>query len=166
MGSANRTGVKNVNFRSGLEEVIAAQLESRGIEYQYEGYTLPYLRRVSSGVCDACGHNKVSQRKRYTPDFTVRQAGAAAPTVIEVKGRFKSSDRAKMLAVREANPGLDIRFVFGADNKLEKNNDKRYSEWCRDHGFLYAIRTIPDDWFPQGKRKAGRRRPLQDSGTS
>lgn len=95
--------------------------------------------------------------KRYIPDFVV-----VLPTgrtiYIEAKGYLRPGDRVKMIAVKQANPELDIRFIFAADNKLHKNTETRYSDWCRKHGFPYAIHRpyvgkrsheIPEDWLSE-----------------
>jgi hypothetical protein len=137
-------------FRSALEAGIAAQLEAAGVEYQYEPYKLEYKRRVTSGVCDSCGRSPVSQRRKYLPDFVV--GSADQPTIIEVKGYFPPSERAKLVAIRSANPASDIRLVFGADNKLaRKKDDRRYSDWCTEHEFKYAVRIIPKSWLKEFK---------------
>lgn len=140
-------------YRSGLEADIAKDLQSRGISFYYEHKKFTYNRRVTKGECEACGGSKVFQRRSYTPDFQLGE------TFIEAKGRFTGADRAKMLAVRESNEGLDIRLIFAANNKIQKNKDARYSDWADKHGFLYTIgRKVPDDWVPDGGGKSGLKR--------
>jgi hypothetical protein len=139
----------DTEFRSSLEAGVAAQLEANDIKYGYEVSKFKYKKRISSGECDACGHKKVSQNKNYLADFTIHNGD-----IIEAKGYFHATDRAKMLAVREHNRDLRIAFVFGADNKLSKNNEKRYSDWCREHGFTYCIRKIPSAWFRRWRKAA------------
>lgn len=128
-------------FRSALEAGVAAQLEAAGVTYEYEQRKLRYLRRVSRGICSACKGTRVSQQRTYLPDFII------GDIILEVKGYFHSADRAKMLAVMEGNPGTDLRFLFGADNKIKKGSDDRYSDWCTKHGFQYAVRIIPKHWL-------------------
>lgn len=138
------------DFRSALEAAVAAQLEHHGIEYGYEQETFEYKKRTPRGLCELCGGTKTFQRKRYLGDFSV-----SPRTIIEVKGYFTAADRAKMLAVRENNPDIRILFLFGADNKLRKSHDKRYSDWCTEHKFEYAIRTIPKHWIRRFKKAQG-----------
>ncbi len=134
-------------YRSGLEKDIAEDLKQRGIRFEYESQHLQYRKRVNSGECDACGHNKVSQRRNYTPDFEIF-LNSGGSLLIESKGNFTQSDRSKMLAVKKANPTLDIRFIFAANNKLQKAKDDRYSDWADKHGFLYEIgRAVPEAWL-------------------
>ncbi len=86
--------------------------------------------------------------KNYIPDFII-----PTPTgkiYLEVKGWFRPEDRSKMLAVKKQNPGLDIRFFFPANNKLNKDTETRYSDWCEKHGFEYYIGTLPVHWGPRG----------------
>ena len=53
-----------------------------------------------------------------------------------------------MVAVKEANPLLDIRFVFqNARVKLSRNSDTSYGEWAEKKGFLWAHQSIPEEWI-------------------
>lgn len=81
------------------------------------------------------------QKHRYTPDFTL-----ANGVRIEGKGRFTPSDRTKLLAVKEAHPNLDLRLVFGCNNKLNKKSKERYFDWAEKHGFKYSLREVPKEW--------------------
>lgn len=139
-------------YRSGLEYAFAKDLELKKIEFRYEPETIQYRKRVAKGVCDACGGDKTHQRRTYLPDFVVvlkGHSGRGGDTVyIETKGRLTPADRAKMVAVKQDNPELDIRFIFGANNKLNnKNKNERYSDWAEKHGFRYSIGPVyPSEW--------------------
>ena len=135
-------------FRSSLEAGVATQLEAHDIKFGYEVTKFKYKKRVVSGECDSCGHRKVSQNKNYLADFTIHNGD-----ILEVKGYFHATDRAKMLAVRQHNPDARIAFVFGADNKLSKNKDTRYSDWCAEHGFIFCIRKIPGAWIKRWRKE-------------
>lgn len=116
-------------FRSGLEMDISSDLKSRSIEFTYESCKLDYVIP--------------SRKARYTPDFIL-----ANGIIVESKGRFTAADRKKMLLVREANPGADIRFVFSnSSNRIAKNSKTTYADWCDKNGFLYADLTIPNSWL-------------------
>lgn len=128
-------------LRSGLERNIHDQLTEAGIGFDYESIKLEYRSRVVRGVCK-CGGTDVYQRRTYTPDFIL-----ANGVIIEVKGRLTSADRSKMLAVIEQHPDKDIRMVFGANNKLNKNKEKRYSNWCSEHKIKFCIKQIPPSWL-------------------
>lgn len=53
-----------------------------------------------------------------------------------------------MLEFRENYPELDIRFVFFADNKLNKQSTTRYSDWAKNNGFKYHVgKTFPEEWL-------------------
>ena len=150
-----RNQLKWKPYKSGLEFAIAEDLKRKGIEFRYEPETIQYRKRVVKGVCDACGGDKTSQRRTYLPDFRIRtvssratvEAGTTDYIYIETKGRLTASDRAKMVAVKQDNPGLDIRFIFGANNKLNKNKNERYEDWAAKHGFPSSTGlSVPDDW--------------------
>jgi hypothetical protein len=136
-------------YKSGLEHAVAEDMKRKGIEFRYEPETLQYRKRIVKGVCDACGGDKTSQRCTYLPDFVVGYStvDGRATIYIETKGRLTASDRAKMVAVKRDNPGLDIRFIFGADNKLQKNKNERYSNWAEKHGFPFHVGSdFPVSW--------------------
>lgn len=135
-------------YRSKAEEIFAKDLEARGIKFEYEKESWPYYRRVSSGHCPSCGAKDVVQKRKYRPDFFLVDEGY----YVEVKGRLTSRDRTKMQAVIKEHPDKDVRMLFIMNNKLDKHNDTRYSEWADNIGITYAVgRTLPRDprsWGP------------------
>lgn len=132
-------GHKTGKYKSRLEAYTAAQLRKLRIPFKYEHHKLTYLKRVRSGLCDACKTSAVSQRRTYLPDFFLGNG-----TYIESKGYFTASERTKLLAILSSNPGVKIRMLFGADNKIR--NEYRYSDWCKDHGVEYAIKRVKPEW--------------------
>jgi len=121
-------------FRSGLEEKIAKQLEDAGIEYLYEKASVSYIIPASD--------------HKYWPDFVLKNG-----IIIEGKGLFEVSDRKKHLLIKAQYPQLDIRFVFSNPNqKLYKGSPTTYAIWCKKHGYKYAKKLIPAEWFKE-KRK-------------
>ncbi len=120
---------KKYGFKSGLEENISKQIEDRGIEVQYESEKVAYTIPASEHT--------------YNPDFKLPNG-----IRVETKGRFVLADRKKHLLVKEQNPNLDIRFVFSnSKNKINKKSKTTYGDWCDKHGFKYADKVIPDEWF-------------------
>lgn len=119
------------NYRSGLEERVAAELSSAGIAVQYEQDTIKYV--------------KPARNSRYTPDFKLPNG-----IYIETKGRFVTADRQKHLLLREQHPELDIRFVFSNPNaRISKQSKTTYANWCDKHGFKYAARSVPASWLTE-----------------
>ena len=82
----------------------------------------------------------------YIPDFTITTPSGRT-FYLECKGYFDDAAKKKMLGVKLANPKLDIRFFFSADNPVRKGAKKRYSDWCLEHGFKYAVGNLPKEWF-------------------
>lgn len=125
------------DYRSRLEERIAAQLEKEGVAFDYESKVVRY---------------KVPERDaRYTPDFLPRET----TILIEGKGYFrKASDRQKLIHVKESNPGIDIRLVFQDANKpIYKGSKTTYGRWATDHQFPWADKgTIPAAWIAEMKK--------------
>jgi Phage endonuclease I len=129
MATAKQAGVKH-GWRSGLEERVAEQLDKLGVEYTYEKLKLKYIRPASEHI--------------YTPDFHILANGI----IVETKGRFLLADRMKHIMVKKHNPDVDIRFVFSNSNaRISKASKTTYAMWCRKHGFLYADKTIPEEWI-------------------
>lgn len=90
---------------------------------------------------------KYTVERSYKPDIIITM-NTGRKIYIECKGWFRPEDRSKMLAVKRANPTLDIRFIFPRNNKLNKNTTTLYSDWCDKNGFLYHVGTeVPKDWL-------------------
>lgn len=139
-------------FRSGFEKGLASSLDSRGIKYSYEDLQLPYVRKqkVPTKVREIHGlpsDFSTMTYHKYTPDFLLENG-----IVVEAKGRFKSSDRTKMLAVCARNPHLDIRMVFQRDQRLYPGSTTTYSEWCDLKGIKYSVGKIPSAWAEEASR--------------
>ena len=121
-------------FKSGLEESISSQIESKGIEVLYETEKVTYIIPASE--------------HKYNPDFKLPNG-----IRVETKGRFVAADRKKHLLVKAQNPELDIRFVFSnSKNKISKNSKTTYADWCEKNGFKYADKFIPEEWFLEENR--------------
>ena len=125
-------------FKSPLEVDIAAQLDKEGVRYQYEGERIAY---------------KPIKPLWYVPDF--HKFEKAPHIILEGKGWFRTSkERTRLLAVRECNPGLEVRFVFQkANNRLSKKSKTTYAEWCDKNGFKWCEKVIPKEWFEELKGK-------------
>jgi hypothetical protein len=120
-------------YRSGLEELVSAKLQAFSLPVVYEEFTLKYSEPQSY--------------HRYTPDFYLQNG-----IVIETKGLFTAADRKKHLLVKEQYPELDLRFVFSNSRaKLSKKSATTYGDWCTKNGFLFADKTIPDEWIKEAR---------------
>lgn len=118
-------------FKSKLESTIWKQLphKRKDIKLQYETVRLDYV-----------------MKKTYIPDVVVDLPDGRR-IFIEIKGWFRPEDRTKMIAAKAFNPDLDIRIVFAKDNPLRKGSKSHNSDWCRKHGFEYAVGEVPREWF-------------------
>jgi hypothetical protein len=130
--SQSRVEAVRLGFRSDFEKRIAECLDELGTYWEYEPFAIAYEAKP----------------KKYTPDFILPNG-----VIIEAKGRFTSSDRAKHLLLKTQRPELDIRFVFQYDNKLTRSSNTRYSDWCKSNGFLFALREVPKEWLEPTKSK-------------
>ena len=127
--SSRYNAIKN-GWRSGFEERIAKELKEQGVKYEYETKKIKY---------------EVRETRTYTPDFILPNG-----IIIETKGRFVASDRKKHKLIKDQYPKLDIRFVFyNANAKLYKGAKSSYADWCTTHGFMWANKTIPDEWIKE-----------------
>lgn len=121
-----RKSALKAGFRSGLEQDNANHLKRLKCSFEYEEQKIPY----------------VPKPKTYTPDFVL-----ANGIIVETKGRFLATDRAKHLLIKQQHPELDIRFVFtNSRQRLSKRSKTTYGQWCEKHGFKYADCLIPEEW--------------------
>jgi len=125
--ATTRQAIKH-GYRSGLEERVSKELEEAGVKYEYETQKIKY---------------RVEEDRTYTPDFILPNG-----IIVETKGRFVVADRKKHLLIQKQRPELDIRFVFqNSRAKLYKGAKTTYAQWCDKHGFLYADKSIPEEWL-------------------
>ena len=118
---------KNIKFRSKLEEKVANLLEGLGVSYEYESEKLSYTIE----------HN-------YTPDFVLPNY-----TYLETKGYWDAADRRKILAVKKANPEIDLRMIFQSPyNTISKKSKTTYAKWCEKHDIPWtSYHNIPLEWL-------------------
>ena len=82
---------------------------------------------------------------KYLPDFLLPNG-----IYVEAKGYLDAATCRKMLAVKVANPSLDIRFVFqNANGKRNKRSKIKNWEWAEKHGFQWSEGTIPLAWWKE-----------------
>jgi hypothetical protein len=117
-------------FRSKLEAAVWATIEEVQPNAKFESLKLPYT----------LAHT-------YTPDIILPSG-----VILEVKGTFiqKGCDcRPKMLAIKQAFPDLDIRFILQNPGAPAAPRAKMtHSEWCDKHGFPWChYKTIPPEWL-------------------
>jgi hypothetical protein len=130
-GYNRRTSAKAKGYRSGLEEIIQVDLQSQGVNGEYEQHKIQYI--------------KPATHHTYTPDFKLPNG-----IFVETKGRFVIEDRKKHLLIKEQLPGVDIRFVFqNSKNKIRKGSKTTYADWCIKHGFKFADKTVPIEWLSE-----------------
>lgn len=134
-------------YKSGLEDVLAAQISSAGLKVAYESLVIPFTQPVKP--------------RKYTPDFPLPNG-----IVIESKGRFVTADRQKHLLVKAQHPAIDIRFVFSnSRTRISKKSATTYALWCEAKGFQYADKLIPIAWLheaPNERSLAAIRQLLED----
>lgn len=116
---------------SGLEGKVLSQLKRRNATFTYEKERLDYVLI-----------------RKYKPDFVLR-VPSGKTIYLEVKGYLRPEDRTKMVAVKRCNPHLDIRFIFGRNNRLYKGSPTLYGAWADKHGFKWAVKKIPLSWYKE-----------------
>lgn len=129
----NKAKGLQAGFRSGLEEKNAQFLETLGETVRFETFKIPY-------AVPAKGHH-------YTPDFLLSNG-----IIVETKGVWDATDRAKHLLVKMQYPELDIRLVFTRGRSpISPGAATTVAQWCEKHGFTWAEKLIPEAWV----REAG-----------
>lgn len=118
-------------YRSGLEDQLADWLRSKGQDFTYETFKIPFKQPETA--------------RSYTPDFALPNG-----IIVETKGMFQTADRQKHKWIKAQHPHLDIRFVFSNSRaKLSKGSPTSYGMWCEQYGFLYADKLIPQEWLDE-----------------
>lgn len=113
-------------YKSRFEETLAEQLRRLKSGARYEPYKLSYQLNL-----------------KYTPDWVLPNG-----VILEGKGKLDYETRRKMLAVKLANPGLKICFIFmRAKNKIRKGSDTTYGDWAEQNGFLWSDGEIKKEWL-------------------
>lgn len=128
---------KLYGFRSGLEEIVAKQLQDNEIDPKFETIKLPFVEH---------------KNRTYTPDFPCGLSikSPLQGIVIETKGRFLTADRMKMLEVKKQYPNIDFRFIFSNSRaRISKVSKTTYGKWCENNGFKYADKVIPQEWIKE-----------------
>jgi hypothetical protein len=118
-----------ITFRSKFEATVynTARASRKKLDFEPKDAIISYITR-----------------HRYQPDFRLPNG-----VLIECKGHLDVADRSKMVAVKQQQPDLDIRFVFmNARMKLSRHG-KTYAEWADKAGFPWAERTIPLEWWKE-----------------
>lgn len=137
LGSKSKVRAQAIRngWRSGLEESFAAFLRSEGIEFEYEQNKIHYV--------------VPARNAKYTPDFYIKTR-TGKTIIIETKGRFLTSERQKMILVKQQFPDLDIRMVFSRSaTTISKQSKTTYAMWCEKHGFPYADKVVPQEWLDE-----------------
>tara|TARA_R100001369_G_scaffold60813_1_gene87605 strand:- start:724 stop:1098 length:375 start_codon:yes stop_codon:yes gene_type:complete len=117
-------------YRSKYEDDVCGRLDDAKVLFDYETINL---------------HYRVIEQRKYTPDVILPNG-----IIIELKGRFTSSDRKKMLLVIAQHPDLDIRMVFmRPKNKLSKISRTTYAQWCDKNNIKWADKYIPEEWIKE-----------------
>lgn len=111
-------------LRSGYEGKVALALDKAGVEYTYEAEKIPYVVPETT--------------KRYLPDFSV-VAKSGKVIRIEAKGRWLSTDRAKLKLVVQQNPDLNLRLLFMRDQPTRKGSKTLYSQAAEKLGIVWAV---------------------------
>jgi hypothetical protein len=122
-------------FRSGLEVTLGKQIEATGKPVLFETFKLPYI--------------VPEKRHFYTPDFLLPNM-----ILIEGKGIFDSTDRAKHLFIKTQYPELDIRFVFSRSKApIGPGSKTTLADWCLKYGYKFADKLIPAEWFDEPPKR-------------
>lgn len=129
------------NFRSQFEYSVAQQILNKGTTFEYETYEYQYWIKTR-GECACCGSRDIWEEHWYNPDFLLPNG-----IWLEAKGKWTPKDREKHKAMQRDHPDVDVRFVFMRNNKIHKNSNTRYSDYCDKHGMKWCVGSIPREWL-------------------
>lgn len=134
-------------FKSGLELLIADQLQEAGVKWEYETVGIDYLDTKRNSVCNDCGSSDVSIKRTYWPDFILEKK-AGGFMYLEGKGKWDQAGRSKMTKIKKSTD-IDVRMVFESDNWLNSNHKTRYSDFAAQKGMPWSIKVIPPRWLEE-----------------
>ena len=121
-------------YRSGLEDLVAKQLQAAGKPFEYE----PKEGKIE--------YTKPTTSHKYTHDFVFKNF------IVETKGRFVTADRKRHKLIKDQHPDIDILFVFSnSKTRISKTSKTTYGKWCELNGFKYADKVVPDSWLKEIK---------------
>lgn len=131
----NTRKIQQPKFKSNFEKVVFSTVSKMAL---YESEVLNYI--------------KPETKHKYTPDI-IMQKKDKTKMYLELKGRFRTADeRKKYILVKQANPSIDLRFVFMNPNlKIRKSSKTTYRDWAEKNGFEWAGKTIPMSWIMECK---------------
>lgn len=130
-----------MKYKSKLEVKVAKWLKQHKVRFKYESTMLPYRQRILHARCDSCKSTHVSRSRNYLPDFTL-----ASGFILEAKGILDTAQRQKFIALKEE--GYDFALVFQSNNKISKDSDTRYLEWCARYEIPACVfPKIPEEWL-------------------
>ena len=116
-----RIGKKYKYGRNKFEDDTYRLLRKKRISFKYETEKIPYILA-----------------RHYVPDFIITTL--TGKIYIETKGHLRREDKAKLVAIKRANPAMDLRILFYAPKKDQ-------IRWAERNGFTFACGTIPEEWF-------------------
>lgn len=132
--------------RSKLEERVEGILQAIG-EVEYEPDRIYFVQPAVN--------------RYYIPDFKLGENN-----YIEVKGRLTLEDRKKLLWVKEQNPEVVVRLIFGSgNNKITKRSKTTYLDWARANGFeaIDVSQPVPKAWFNKLENLSKKRKKKLES---
>lgn len=95
-------------------------LNATGLPWQYESEKISYVVPESTHY--------------YTPDFVL-------PNNVYLEGKgilIDHQERTKYVLLKQQDPTLDLRFIFGNPLKRCGGMKLTHGEWAEKHGFLYC----------------------------
>ena len=121
---------KDEGFDSRFEWTVSNQLKEMDATFITQPESIPYIKEAT-----------------YTPDFKITTKSGKV-IYIETKGYWLPVERSKHKIVTAQHPDKDIRLVFmNANNKLNKDSNTTYADWCKRYKVLYSHLRIPEDWL-------------------
>lgn len=139
---ARRRKADHGEYRSGYEALIAADLVTRGVTFDYESLSFEYTKPSRTGFCADCDSTNICTLHTYTPDFFL-----PGGVIVEAKGRWDGSHRTIVKSVMKSWPDMDLRMLFQRNNPLTKKKVNTYGSWCDRQGITWAVGMVPQEWI-------------------
>lgn len=116
-------------MRSMGEVICAADMDAKGIKYEYEAEKVDYQLPP----------------QKYTPDFRLVDT---PKLLIEYKGYMRVGVPKKMIAIKNSNPDRKVCMVFQNPN-LKHSKTMKYWQWAEKNGIEWSGETIKEEWLDE-----------------
>jgi hypothetical protein len=131
-------------IRTKLQDDICNTLLKAGIPY-YHRETAPRGEEIALAV-DLPGRKRSA---RFWPTYVVT-CDDGQRIVIQQKGRFVTSDRQRLVLLKQQHPSIEFRLVFSnSKQRISSTSPTTYAMWAQRYGFPFFDKVPSKAWIAE-----------------